>query len=66
MRRALSGTEISNKDGSLNHSYFNTKKGFYWSEKNTEALVEGIIKHGLDIGSIRGEVFRSNKSQIEL
>ena len=34
MRAALSGPEICNKDLSLNHAYFNTKKGFYWSEKN--------------------------------
>lgn len=31
MRGALSGPEICNKDNSLNHTYFNTKKGFYWS-----------------------------------
>lgn len=32
MRKALSGPEICNEDGTLNHIYFNTKKGFYWSE----------------------------------
>ncbi len=31
MRAALSGPDICNRDNSLNHAYFNTKKGFYWS-----------------------------------
>jgi hypothetical protein len=31
MRKALSGSEICKEDGTLNHVYFNTKKGFYWS-----------------------------------
>lgn len=32
MRLALSGPEICRHDGTLNHQYFNAKKGYYWSE----------------------------------
>jgi hypothetical protein len=45
MRGALSGPEICNKDNSLNHAYFNTKKGFYWSEKHAEQLVQGVLNY---------------------
>jgi hypothetical protein len=45
MRGALSGPEICNKDNSLNHAYFNTKKGFYWSEKHAEQLVHGVLNY---------------------
>lgn len=31
MRGVLSGPEISLPDKTLNHEYFNAKKGFYWS-----------------------------------
>lgn len=31
MRNVLSGPEICLPDKSLNHEYFNAKKGFYWS-----------------------------------
>ena len=34
MRQALSGSEICRPDNTLNHQYFNAKKGFYWSEQN--------------------------------
>jgi hypothetical protein len=53
MRAALSGPEICNKDHSLNHTYFNTKKGFYWSEKHSEQLVNGVLNCELDVPRIR-------------
>ena len=62
MRSALSGPEICNKDNSLNHAYFNTKKGFYWSEKNTENLIAGILAHDLNIPTIREINFKNSKS----
>ena len=52
MRSALSGPDICNKDKSLNHAYFNTKKGFYWSDKNHEQLVQGVINYDLDVPAI--------------
>mgnify|MGYP000200443743 CR=1 FL=1 len=66
MRSALSGSEICNKDGSLNHTYFNTKKGFYWSEKNNEQLEQGVMNYDLDIPSIKEHQFKNTKSDMEL
>ena len=48
MRTALSGQQISKSDGTLNHQYFNAKKGFYWSENNNEELINGICSFGTD------------------
>lgn len=53
MRKALSGPEICNEDGTLNHIYFNTKKGFYWSEDHNELLRQGLLKHGTDWQKIK-------------
>jgi hypothetical protein len=66
MRAALSGSEICNEDRSLNHSYFNTKKGFYWSDKNQEQLIQGVLSHELDIPTIREQLFKNGKSEMEL
>ena len=46
MRLALSGPEICRDDGSLNHQYFNAKKGYYWSEENNQELINGLCDHG--------------------
>ena len=62
MRGALSGPEICNKDNSLNHTYFNTKKGFYWSEKHNDLLVQGVVAYDLDIPTIREQMFKNNKT----
>ena len=53
MRAALSGSEICNQDHSLNHAYFNTKKGFYWSESNTQELINAVLNCDLNIPRIR-------------
>jgi hypothetical protein len=47
MRSFLSNNEMCRKDFSFNHQYFNTKKGHYWSEKDTEALSRGLKKYGV-------------------
>lgn len=62
MRAALSGPDICNPDRSLNHTYFNTKKGFYWSDKNHEQLTQGVIAHGLDVPAIREHYFKNSKT----
>ena len=46
MRKALCRENISFADGSLNLKYFNVKKGHYWSHKENEKLIKGVIKHG--------------------
>lgn len=66
MRSALSGPEICNRDNSLNHAYFNTKKGFYWSEKHAELLTAGVLAHELDLPAIREQVFKNGKTEVEL
>ncbi len=53
MRGALSGPDICNPDNSLNHAYFNTKKGYYWSEKHHQLLVQGVLAYEVDIPTIR-------------
>ena len=68
MRGELSGPDMCNKEKGniINHTYFNTKKGFYWSEKNRQALIEGIAKYDFDFPTIQNEMFRGSKSLIEL
>ena len=39
MRKALCKDNICFADGSLNLKYFNVKKGHYWSQKETKALI---------------------------
>ncbi len=46
MRLDLSGSEICNEDGSLNHRYFLSKKGSYWSAEKEKALYRGIEVYG--------------------
>ena len=50
----------------MNHSYFNTKKGFYWSDLNDKSLREGIIRYDLDIPTIRSHCFADKKTEMEL
>lgn len=62
MRGVLSGPEICLPDNSLNHGYFNSKKGFYWSENNELTLIEGIKKYGKDWKTIASEFFQNGKT----
>ncbi len=62
----MSGPEICNEDGSLNHTYFNTKKGYYWSDKHQQLLVQGVLAHDLDLTAIRELAFHNNKTEMEL
>lgn len=64
MRGVLSGPEICLPDMSLNHEYFNAKKGFYWSEGNEHTLVEAIKAHGKDWRRIASEFYRDTKSEV--
>ena len=49
MRKAFSGKIIANlPQGDINHKYFNTKKGQYWSEKDEDTFQKGILKCGVD------------------
>jgi hypothetical protein len=48
MRKALCKDNICFHDGSLNLKYFNVKKGHYWSKLETEQLINGVIKHGVN------------------
>ena len=50
----------------MNHAYFNTKKGFYWSDDNDRSLVEGIMAFDLDVATIREHFFGQAKTQMEL
>jgi len=46
MRKALCKENICFDDGSLNLKYFNVKKGHYWSKKENDLLIAGVIRHG--------------------
>ena len=46
MRKALCNDQICFSDGSLNLKYFNVKKGHYWSKKENEKLIAGVIEFG--------------------
>ena len=56
MRSALSGPDICLPDNSLNHEYFNAKKGFYWSEEHDFQLANAIYKHGIDWKKVTLEI----------
>ena len=46
MRLALSPQEMRLDDGTLNHVYFNAKKGQYWSIDNEKQLLRGLEVFG--------------------
>ena len=46
MRKSLCKDNICFPDGSLNLKYFNVKKGHYWSHKENQKLIEGVIEFG--------------------
>lgn len=62
MRGVLSGPEICLPDNTLNHQYFNAKKGYYWSEDNEHTLVDAIKTYGKDWKKISSECFFNSKS----
>lgn len=62
MRGALSGPQICMPDKTLNHQYFNAKKGYYWSETNEYKLMDGIRNLGKDWKQISIDYFNSSKS----
>ena len=63
MRKDLCNDDICFKDGSLNLKYFNVKKGHYWSEKENDKLIQGVLKHGvLEFKKIRKEFFRDSQA----
>lgn len=67
MREVLSSKDMRRPDLSLNHQYFNTKKGHYWSEVDNEALVRGLKKHPVgEWKRINQEEFAGKKYETEL
>lgn len=64
MRGVLSGPEISLPDKTLNHEYFNAKKGFYWSGDNESKLIDGIKACGKDWKKISNEYFNNTKTEV--
>lgn len=46
MRKELSNQEIYCEDGAINHAYFLTKKGQYWTPHNQKALQRGLELFG--------------------
>ena len=42
-KEMLSEQDIITEDGYLNVKYFNVKKGQYWSKRETEKLIEGVL-----------------------
>lgn len=64
MRAGLSGEEICMQDSTLNHQYFHSKKGFYWSLDNEIRLGQGLRKFGLNAGMISKQIFNNEKTEI--
>ena len=46
MRKSLCKDNICFPDGSLNLKYFNVKKGHYWSHKENQKLIQGVMRYG--------------------
>lgn len=54
MRQALSNSDITTKEGGINHAYFLAKKGQYWSPEHQASLVKGIGLYGIFFFSSEG------------
>jgi hypothetical protein len=59
MRKDLCKKDICFNDGSLNLKYFNVKKGHYWSKKENDNLILGVIEFGAtDFKKIRADYLK--------
>jgi len=47
MRKAFSNKNSIFQNGELNHKYFQTKIGQYWTEEDNEKLIDGIHEFGV-------------------
>jgi hypothetical protein len=47
MRKLFSNKNSILQDGELNHKYFQTKIGQFWTEEDTEKLIKGIEEFGV-------------------
>ncbi len=47
MRKAFSNSNSINPNGELNHKYFQTKIGQYWTEKDNTQLIKGLQEIGV-------------------
>lgn len=66
LRRKLCSKPIVDLEGNINHSYFLSTPGRYWSEDDETALLLGIRTYGAgDLISIRDQ-YLPTKSTIEL
>ena len=47
MRKTFSNPNSINTNGDLNHRYFQTKIGQYWTDKDNDLLIKGISEYGI-------------------
>ena len=47
MRKAFSNKNSIFPNGELNHKYFQTKIGQYWTQEDNEKLIDGIQEFGV-------------------
>ena len=67
MRKSLIKEDIIQPDGSLNLKYFNVKKGQYWSARENELLIKGVLKYGpTQFKEIKINLFEKNWTETEI
>ena len=66
MRKNLCDNNIMHTDGSLNRKYFNVKKGQYWSNLETETLINSVLKLGPNKYKEIKEAFFKNWTETEI
>jgi hypothetical protein len=47
MRKAFSNPNSIHQNGEINHKYFQTKIGQFWTEKENELLIKGLHEYGI-------------------
>jgi hypothetical protein len=66
MRKAFSNRMCINEDGSINHRYFQSKVGQFWTEKDDKNLILGINEFGVNSNEEIKQKFLKNWVKIIL
>jgi hypothetical protein len=66
MRKLFSYSSSITPTGELNHKYFHSKKGQYWSEEDNQNLIKGIEEFGVGAWAEIRAKYTQNWSEMDL
>lgn len=66
MRKLFSNKNSITPKGELNHKYFHSKKGQYWSEEDNDNLIKGIEEFGVGAWAEIRAKYLKNWSEMDL